>query len=393
MATAYFKIGNVQGEPGQANLGDSQGALASHLKALALRQKLAAAGDPTDRRSLAQSYLAAGSMLSHTGHTREGLDDLRKAVEIGERINRKDAAPGERLQLAKSYEVLANLQDGMGGAGTVGDPQNALENHGRALAIYQALLALDPGNNAVRRLTGNSQLTLGDSLAKHGSTKQALEKYRQALDIFQGTQDHANARARRALANAFYRIGNAFLLNGDASGALDGFNKGLAISEELFAADPRNARARLDVAEGYADVGEAEAKSGNVAGGIGRIKKGIAIKHELAISDPRSATIQTTLLSSYLTLGEILDDHRDHAGALHNYAEAAQLAESQLAADPNNVDARLDLARSLGAKGDLNQALAVLQPLIPQRGMACELAASIQAKLGKAALPACSVTK
>src|SRR3989442_15514691 len=52
LATAYQKIGDVQGNSNMANLGDTSGALASYRKSLAIR-RLLAQSDPanTDLRS------------------------------------------------------------------------------------------------------------------------------------------------------------------------------------------------------------------------------------------------------------------------------------------------------------------------------------------------------
>ena len=47
LGTAYERIGDVQGLPGFANLGDVKGALKSHYSALTLRQPLAAASSPS----------------------------------------------------------------------------------------------------------------------------------------------------------------------------------------------------------------------------------------------------------------------------------------------------------------------------------------------------------
>lgn len=58
LAAAYEKIGDVQGQPRQANLGDPAGAAVSYKKALAIRESLAEA-NPDDlevRRQLRPNY-------------------------------------------------------------------------------------------------------------------------------------------------------------------------------------------------------------------------------------------------------------------------------------------------------------------------------------------------
>ena len=73
LAAAYDKVGDVQGLPAFANLGDTPGALQSHQSALALRRSLADANpsDPELQRELASTYSHLSSLLAtHEGFPR-----------------------------------------------------------------------------------------------------------------------------------------------------------------------------------------------------------------------------------------------------------------------------------------------------------------------------------
>jgi non-specific serine/threonine protein kinase/serine/threonine-protein kinase len=64
LAIAYEKIGDIQGNPYSANLGDVDGALASYRKALAIRGKLENTNQTVDSKmELGRSYRALGDIL------------------------------------------------------------------------------------------------------------------------------------------------------------------------------------------------------------------------------------------------------------------------------------------------------------------------------------------
>jgi eukaryotic-like serine/threonine-protein kinase len=65
LATAYQKVGVLQGNPYSANIGDTTGAIESYRKAMAIREKIARAGAPSpeDRGDLAIIYSRMGDIL------------------------------------------------------------------------------------------------------------------------------------------------------------------------------------------------------------------------------------------------------------------------------------------------------------------------------------------
>ena len=64
LATAYERIGEIQGNPYSANLGDADGALASYRKGLAIREKLENVSDTLDAR------MEMAAVIAHWRHPR-----------------------------------------------------------------------------------------------------------------------------------------------------------------------------------------------------------------------------------------------------------------------------------------------------------------------------------
>ncbi|HEU4770648.1 MAG TPA: serine/threonine-protein kinase, partial [Candidatus Udaeobacter sp.] len=110
LATAYEKIGDIQGNPYSANLGDIDGALASYRKALAIREKLKNADAAVDTKmEMGRSYRALGDILEQKGDVTGTMDNYRRSRSIFEGLaveNPADASVQD--ELARAYETLGD---------------------------------------------------------------------------------------------------------------------------------------------------------------------------------------------------------------------------------------------------------------------------------------------
>ena len=102
LASAYEKVGAVQGAPNYPSLGDRAGALASYRKALAIREPLAAAS-PQDAEigvELSSSYQSVGELLQYAGDLNGSAAMNRKAVQIDGETGGGAAGIGSGSRLA-----------------------------------------------------------------------------------------------------------------------------------------------------------------------------------------------------------------------------------------------------------------------------------------------------
>ncbi len=113
LAEAYLKVGDVQGNPYVAGVGDTKGAVNSYTQALTISQSLLAA-NPRDleaRMYLARSYKSLGEVLPVLGGPREAADDLHKAIDVLEALSATNSRNGEvGLELATTYQELGDLE-------------------------------------------------------------------------------------------------------------------------------------------------------------------------------------------------------------------------------------------------------------------------------------------
>ena len=200
LASAYEKVGNVQGPPGRANLGNLVGALASHGKALAIRTRLAASSraGPSAKRELARSYAAIGELSQITGDIPAALEHYRSAFAVF------DSIPGQSAE------------------------------HDRGLPS-----SADPGDRTLKRDLAIARIALGDALADAGDLHEALEAQRSALALLEPLVTPTDAPSRL----------------GDRADALNWYRRALAIREELVEATPDSTEQRTQLARIYESLG------------------------------------------------------------------------------------------------------------------------------------------
>ena len=256
LAEAYRRVGDVQGNPFMANLGDVQGAAASYDKAIALLEPALAAPDPSDaeRATLATAYLVRSGLRLNEGKAEAALALARRGLALREELARR--APDDfdrRMDLSQAWQYVA-FDAAAGGKG---------EQAAAALAaqarILRVAFAARPEDRAVRRsLAQNSYLT-AEASARGGDLANALAQYGEAERIQEAlvTEDPASVTYRRDLAYSHMEIGNAELAGGDAAAALVRYRRALAGFEALAAEDARSTDPLVGVAMSHHNAGEA----------------------------------------------------------------------------------------------------------------------------------------
>ncbi len=205
LATAYQRLGDVQGNPNTANSGDTPAALSSYRKALAIREIVVAA-EPTNTQA--------------------------------------------HVDLGVTYERIGDILRRTKGPGA------ALESYERNRTINERLSAADPGNARIRRNLSVIHNKIGRVAESTGALASAQDHYQQALVIAEAlaAQDHASVTARNDLAIPYDEIGDVLVKRGDLEGALNSYQKKRAIIEDLVAANPQNPALRRSLFVSYVKI-------------------------------------------------------------------------------------------------------------------------------------------
>jgi non-specific serine/threonine protein kinase/serine/threonine-protein kinase len=312
LAEAYERLGEIQGG-GNANLGDTAGAVASYRAALGIREALLAA----DRKSVADA----------------------------------DA-------LASCLERLVGI------LGHAGNADESFRLGQRALAIREQLVETDPRNPVLRRGLARAHFFLSNEFYILNRPRDQIAEMEQARGFFEAlaAEDPKNLNDRRSVALTYKYLASVHSSLGEKEIALEGYRKSEAIEKDLVAADPTNALYKQDLSHSYGGVGEVLFALGRVAEGAESYRKAIAIRKELADADPKNAGIQLALARGYLLLGRQHADFGDPRAAFESFRRAIPILGALAASDTGNVDKIAGLATCYAGMGIAHERIAKQAP-------------------------------
>jgi eukaryotic-like serine/threonine-protein kinase len=283
LATAYEKIGTIQGNPYSANLGDTEGALKSYNKAVSILENLHQNAQTKDGRlALGRSYRALGDILEVKGDTAGCIANYRRSLEIFEQAAQQypdDFAA--RDEYARAFETLG---DGLSRIGADGAAEQ-LAVYEKCLEIRQHLAQENPFDQKLKRSIGLTYFKIGgargpDRAAAEADTRRAITLLEELSNV-----DPTNARARREVAISYAQLGTILTDAENFSAALDARRRAFQIRRESAAGDPANKQARFDLGTAYADLSEALSNTGATSEALDNARQSLIILQELADHD------------------------------------------------------------------------------------------------------------
>jgi eukaryotic-like serine/threonine-protein kinase len=259
-----------------------------------------------DVRRLANAYLFEfyDSIKDLPGATPAKQLALNRAIEFLDNLAKergKNVDLGR--ELASAYDKIADLQGGVNIA-SLGDQAAALSTYRRALAIRKELATLSPSN----------------------------------LDV------------TRELAYSYAEVGWISTYRGDLKGVED-LKKAVALGEKVMAAAPADPRMREGLAIGYTALGDVLGNPnyqnlGDTKAAIDLYQKGLKLREQLLADEPKSIERRMLLASSSSRLGQLLQAQDDKVGAVAAYRRAAEISDELSADQPGNARFRRESAVS-----------------------------------------------
>lgn len=363
LAQAYIRVGDLQGRPNYANLGDLPGALASYRRAVAIAASL-----PPDEASeavQADAWNALGELLAGSDPTREeALHLIRHALSVRETsLARAPQEPTARRAVATSLLSLGDAvfardievryrQD---------DAMTAERLYLRALSLCESLHTEFPANLSDTRSLAKVHYRLGGvyyilGQIKHDDPvifKRGLEHQRRSIQLREESlaASPANGQLKRDLADGLTVKADLQTRLGDAAGALADCRRAISLFSELAAADPDNYWARLDLAFAFYKMTYPQRATGDGPGAIESADRAVAIYNAIAVADPTSLSAVCYLGSSLRLRTELCREHGDEVESQASARRWVQCAERLCAASPKDEARRADLTRARAAAG------------------------------------------
>ena len=325
LASAYEKVGDVQGNPFLANLGDKAGALRSYQKALSIRDVLLKAdpGDAQRRFDLASANEKIGDMFWATGESASAAESYASANTIFSDLNRAGTLPDAYRMVGISYRMGETQEQ-------AGNFDGAVENYQASLDSAQALVASDPGNLKYRRGVGVAFTKIGDILYQQHKYSEAAKKFEGSFPIFRdiAAADPSNAGLSRTLGLIIARLALVEMEAADYSQAIEHGQQAIKIQESLVEVDPNNSQFRYDLADILSNLGETYGRKGDLGMSDKYFNEAIDIFNKLKLKNADYAQMRSHNGNTYMTYAGILLSHGRAANALSNYRLARELLES-----------------------------------------------------------------
>lgn len=315
LAEAYKRIGDAQGNPEAANLGDSAGALDSYARARGLLHQITAAdrGNVTALKTLAALDRAGAGILSASGRQRESLDLLRDAVDALRQIALRSPTPEIRKALALShYNLALSLNQ-------IQDWPAATREWQTTLGLFEDIARAQPGN----------------------------------------------ANDRRNVALSHKRLAAVYLEQRQYSEAIAHYQAAEQIDRARLSGEPENSAAKMDLSFDLSDLGLAMLESHRYSEAVGHLEGALALRREAAAADPDDLRAQVSVGRSLDRLARAYELASQLDRAIETSREAASTMVAARRHDPANKDHLKDAgltflrlgflcrARAAGRKGDL----------------------------------------
>jgi eukaryotic-like serine/threonine-protein kinase len=365
LALAYLKIGNVQGEAYQANVGDTVGALESYRKSLAILERLAAEqpgrveylrdlhaaeqalathlvrlqhwreaeemgerqlqlarrlialapGNRENRNLLAFSYHTRGMVAEFSGGDEECIRWFRLSLEEAERAAAEDSADeAARRVLASALQRLGTrLEYRAETLRETGEPTAAYMPlyveaeavHRRSYHVCEGLRRDFPQKAVYVRFVAASSLNLGTALARTGKGQEGIPLISQALETLRAISegDPKNHEAKRDVAETWQYMAFAREAMGQADEALEADRHSLKILEEITADDHANVEFLRQTHSTYNHAGDLLARQGRLDEALDYYQRGMAYAARMSAAND-SSQVAFMRSESHRKLGE-----------------------------------------------------------------------------------------
>jgi eukaryotic-like serine/threonine-protein kinase len=247
LAAAYDRVGDVQGNPGAANLGDTEGAIKSYQKAQAIRRTLAAESPDSlpARVDLATSTMRIGYAFFARGAVKDAVAQFGEALATREEAFAA-GVPSKSEARAALAETASRLCTTLI---AVGDVAGAIANCRRSLMLTQELLQERPNDRAILVMRAANTTGLGNALRLNRQPDEAETTLQDAIGqletLLQATP--LDAEGRRRLAVAYTYLANVHVERKEPDKAAAALERSITELNTLATADPANARIRTEL--------------------------------------------------------------------------------------------------------------------------------------------------
>ncbi|MGE0553581.1 MAG: serine/threonine protein kinase [Gemmatimonadales bacterium] len=340
LAAAYEQVGEIQGDPHRANLGDLEGALASYRQAFELRNAVWRR-DTTDRsvrRALGNSYGRLAVVTSWNGDNGRAIELSRAGLELLAPLG--DGSPDARGDYGR---VQSELGWWLVWAGRVEDGLALLDS---ALTQLEPLASGDSASTNARLNLWLAYSYRVDGLrfsSRHPEALTLLEqRARPVLDRL------ADRRPRDPTVQYAFHVYYDFLTEmhlalGELARAATAARTSLAFAEQMVESDSANQKAFEGLARGYGTLGDVLIRSDALDEAIPPYRQAIEVYEALYRRNQQNHEIGNMLGNAERRLCRVLSEAGRQADAMSWCLAGERVLEQVVEANAANAVVRANL--------------------------------------------------
>ncbi len=340
LASAWMRVGDVQGGSGVSNLGDLEGAMKSYVQARqhaeALIRSLPA--DIAARRLHAQILLHQADAL-YQGNV----------LDKSEQIYRQALAEWTALAKEKAPQATLGIARSLDGLGDVMFWTNKLD---AALVIYtQAQATIENGGpdkdpRTYALFISQTEQQRGNTQGWLGHPQQARTLMMQGIVRLQALQKTYpdDTSIDHALAIAWMELGGNMDDLPDKQPMLNAYTSARDASARLAAADSADVRAKIQLALSEQKLGDAYFEMKHYDEALARFRVALASEQDVTRLDARNQTVRQDMAMSWYDIASVMHETHRHDEALAAYKQALALRQALVAQAPKAAMLRRDVA-------------------------------------------------
>jgi len=310
LARAFIRVGDVQGNPTRANVGDPTGAIASYQRAIALAEAVQAEApdDVEALRALASAYRQRGDVLALTGNREQAYADAQSSQALYARIAARGGATlDDRMAVGVASIKLGDLL-GNPNFENLGRADDANAAYAKALETFRQLDRAASSDIRVHRYLGVTLERIGTMHEDAKRWADAATAYQESFEIRRGLAERepTHRDIQRDLGIAHEKVANVLLAQRHLADAVAEQRQALAVFERLAGADPSDANAARTVAVSRENLGDALRTSGTITEALDLYRKALDAHRAFRTQDVHNVRASCDVARLAETLGDVL---------------------------------------------------------------------------------------
>jgi tetratricopeptide (TPR) repeat protein len=321
IARGYDRLGDVQGNPYYANLGDSAGALASYRKSLAIREGLTDDSSEFFRDRIGGRVKLA-QMLALAKDPAGADKMLRETIALGEHSPAAQTRMG-REAMANAYRAAGDVHFRTGAF------DHAVEPYTKLLELWTQMAAEKRDVRAERAGLSLAHAKIADSLVRTRRAKEALTHVRIAVEIDQEmvAADRNSVPRMRKLYIDYTLLALVFRTDPSLAGPGESrqtVEKAAELAEGMSAADSKNSTALFDVMTAQTLVGDWFRANGEPKLTVPHYRRAVEVIEKFASTSPAAQLTDDALVFAHQRLASGLGRSGELEEALANCRKAEE---------------------------------------------------------------------